>query len=573
MRKHFAILLALVLVFSLSLSAFASGAYAESSERDNQTLPFSFSLLNIQDTTATVEVTSDIRIDSFKLGISNEKDVISLDSTTFSLSLNHTYSFEIQYNAEGTTTVYNGKLSFASEDDSTRLLTENIVCNLISDYQVQSAGTTYESESNNTYSTADRTYDDYDNYGAISTSSDVDWWVVSFTRGGRANFWLGNIPSGCDYDLRLYASDGTTLLASSTTGSNQAELITYPVVASVNYYVKITSYSGSSTSQYLFRAKNYPEVIVDRLYSTYSQTATYREALEGNMNCYGYAIHVYSLSGDDYRQQPGEFARDNKTFQSLAIEQDNAIYGSSATGTSILDYIESNMYADFNTLNTYSGSEWSIKPTTRTSTVPSGFRKIALTVGVHLDYHFYLRHSDGKWSHKPGSGPVTNLSFDSKVVITDSNIATAVTEGGYDDGVRYYLIGKSAIADYPHNNGHALSALYTTTSFLDCAGDTISKAATITGSSKTARFDYANDVDYFEFKPTVTGTYTFTTSLTSSTYDVDMVIYDNQGNVLTSDYSTGNPSISIALTANSLYYIRVIDAKHNVTQYTLYYRR
>lgn len=231
------------------------------------------------------------------------------------------------------------------------------------------------------------------------------------------------------------------------------------------------------------------------------------------------------------------------------------------------------MYADFDDLNTYSGSEWSITPTTRTSVVPSGFRKIALTVGVQHDYHFYLRHSDGKWSHKPGSGSVTNLSFDSNQIITDSNIATAVTEGGYDDGVRYYLIGKSAIADYPHNNGHGNSTLYTTTSFLDRAGDTISKATTITGSSKIARFDYAKDVDCFEFKPTVTGTYTFTTSLTSSTYDVDIVIYDNEGNVLASDYSVGNPSVAVALTANSLYYIRVTDAKDNVTQYTLYYSR
>ena len=573
MRKHFTILLALVLLFSLSLSTFASSAYAESSERDDQTLPFSFSLLNIQDTTATVEVISDIRIDSFKLGISNEKGVISLDSATFSLSLNHTYSFEIQYNVKETITVYNGKLSFASENDFARLVTDNIVCNLIDDHQEKSAGTTYESESNNTYSTADRIYDDYDNYGAISTSSDVDWWVVSFPRGGYANFWLGNVPSGCDYDLRVYASDGTTLLASSTNGSNQAELITYPVVASVNYYVKITSYSGSSTSQYLFRAKNYPEVIVDRVYSTYTQTATYRDVLKGSMNCYGYAIHVYSLSGGNYKQQPGEFTHDNKTFQSLANEQYSAIYGSSATGTSILNYIEENMYADFDDLNTYSGSEWSITPTTRTSVVPSGFRKIALTVGVQHDYHFYLRHSDGKWSHKPGSGSVTNLSFDSNQIITDSNIATAVTEGGYDDGVRYYLIGKSAIADYPHNNGHGNSTLYTTTSFLDRAGDTISKATTTTGSSKIARFDYAKDVDCFEFKPTVTGTYTFTTSLTSSTYDVDIVIYDNEGNVLASDYSVGNPSVAVALTANSLYYIRVTDAKDNVTQYTLYYSR
>ena len=66
------------------------------------------------------------------------------------------------------------------------------------------SGTINESENNNTVSAADKTYDDYDNYGAISSTSDVDWWKVTFTQNGEANFWLGNIPSGCNYNLYLY---------------------------------------------------------------------------------------------------------------------------------------------------------------------------------------------------------------------------------------------------------------------------------------------------------------------------------------------------------------------------------
>ena len=124
------------------------------------------------------------------------------------------------------------------------------------------AGTIYESEPNNTYGTADLTYDDYDNYGYISTTSDVDWWKIKFNSSGSANFWLGNIPSGCDYDLRLYSSNGTTLLQSSTNSGNANELITINVSANVYYYIKITSYSGSSSSsRYLFRSKLYPNVI------------------------------------------------------------------------------------------------------------------------------------------------------------------------------------------------------------------------------------------------------------------------------------------------------------------------
>lgn len=48
------------------------------------------------------------------------------------------------------------------------------------------------------------------------------------------------------------------MLASSKKRGNSQELITLSVSAGVNYYVKIYSYSGVSTSKYLFRAKNYP---------------------------------------------------------------------------------------------------------------------------------------------------------------------------------------------------------------------------------------------------------------------------------------------------------------------------
>lgn len=119
------------------------------------------------------------------------------------------------------------------------------------------SGTINESENNNTVAAADKTYDDYDNYGAISSTSDVDWWKVTFTQNGEANFWLGNIPSGCNYNLYLYKANGSTLIASSKKTSNSQELITTRVKANTVYTIKIVSTSGSSTSKYKFRVKNY----------------------------------------------------------------------------------------------------------------------------------------------------------------------------------------------------------------------------------------------------------------------------------------------------------------------------
>ena len=143
----------------------------------------------------------------------------------------------------------------------TRLVIWMIVCSFIVSLMTfplsAASGTIYESESNNTYSTADRTYDDYSSYGTISSTSDVDWWTIRFTKEGIANFWLGNIPSGCNYDLQIYDYTGTKKLVESLKDSNQQELTKIHVRAGEDYYIKITSCSGYSTSKYLFRVKRY----------------------------------------------------------------------------------------------------------------------------------------------------------------------------------------------------------------------------------------------------------------------------------------------------------------------------
>ena len=126
-------------------------------------------------------------------------------------------------------------------------------------FPTRAAGTLYESEVNDSSSAANMTYDDYDNFGRISTASDVDWWVVKFSASGYANFWIGNIPTGCDYDMRLYGSDGSTLLKVSLNAGNADELISeYWVTANTYYFIRINSYSGySNSSYYKFRTKNY----------------------------------------------------------------------------------------------------------------------------------------------------------------------------------------------------------------------------------------------------------------------------------------------------------------------------
>lgn len=312
-------MISLYLVILLCISLFApTQAVAldeESYTINNEKIPFSFQLVTLSGNSATVSFVASIKISSLKLSTHNTKDFLEPDTNIFTLCSDNTYSFEVVITNHQTSSIYNGVLEFLVCEDTglVSLETSNITCTEISEMQPKSAGTIYESESNNTYTTADRTYDDYDNYGRLSTSGDIDWWVVRFSSSGNANFWLGNIPSGCDYDLRLYSSNGTNVLGSSVNSNNQSELITYYVTAGVDYYIRINSYSGSSSSYYLFRAKNYPgpTITISKVETRIPQnilSVSRNLPNTGSNACYDYSSNLRPYSGwtaIDYNNSTG----------------------------------------------------------------------------------------------------------------------------------------------------------------------------------------------------------------------------------------------------------------------------
>ena len=324
-------------------------------------------------------------------------------------------------------------------------------------------------------------------------------------------------------------------------------------------------------------------------------TAAYRVKLRELQNCYGYAIHVYSESKAyecefgvlpdgtagynyierPYRQQPGEFAH-TIDYVSNRLEEAK----SKTNAKDYMDIIQSFIYEDFAALRISSGEEWIIRRSTETEAVPAGCRKIALVIKLGGDFHFYLRHSDGIWSHKPGAGHVTNKSLaNSNLILTDSNIDTEARRNVYPDGIRYYIIGKSAIIDYCHKAGHYGSVnkprpsptpLQTTPAFTDRAGTVPKTSQTISGTLTGARFDYSGDIDYYAFTPSQSGTYTIKTSITSSTYDVDIVVSNFRNVPVASATGPENAVLTVNLVAGNTYYIKVSDSKNNKGTYTLY---
>lgn len=178
------------------------------------------------------------------------------------------------------------------------------------------------------------------------------------------------------------------------------------------------------------------------------------------MNCYGYAMQMYfrgalsDLANTGYKQQPGEFSSSRGSYNNLLLSYYEYF---SCTDIEFMNFLISKISADFNSLG------YTLTQTTATSSVPSGKRKIALVITPQFngirDYHFYVRESQGYWSHKSGTSPVTNKALsDNTIILTDDNIADLSLHHNYTAGIRFFLIDKDVnVYDSAHANGMALS--------------------------------------------------------------------------------------------------------------------
>lgn len=93
-------------------------------------------------------------------------------------------------------------------------------------------------------------------YGSFSQFMDFDYFKVTFPLDGKANFWLGNIPSDSDYDLHVY-NENYNLIASST-GTTTSELISnVDVEAGETFYFRVecVTFGSSNLNFYKVRCK------------------------------------------------------------------------------------------------------------------------------------------------------------------------------------------------------------------------------------------------------------------------------------------------------------------------------
>ncbi len=117
-----------------------------------------------------------------------------------------------------------------------------------------------ESEPNDTMSQADYINDGDDVYGTM-TADREDYYRVNISTVGRINFWLGQIPSGKNYNLYVYY--GSTLIGSDTRVGLTQKLIQKDNQPMGYYYVRVSYPSGTlptALEKYWLRVKSYPSL-------------------------------------------------------------------------------------------------------------------------------------------------------------------------------------------------------------------------------------------------------------------------------------------------------------------------
>ncbi len=329
---------------------------------------------------------------------------------------------------------------------------------------------------------------------------------------------------------------------------------------SISYY---TSNGNNTIQRNLYYSKYDPDK-----FNYYNESLPIGDSIQLRMNCYGYAFGYifdgYAIFDDEigYKQQPGEFASTSNKGNVLPLIANSA--------TTLMNNVVSNMMLDATRLG-FSVTEYTPLASSTVMQCGTYNRLIALVTGVD-DYHFYIQHNDGTWSHKPGLYPVTNLSLDTNISLTNSNIQSLANEGYYEGGeLKFFVITKTAVVDYPHGErcclnwpcNHSQSSLY----LREQAGDYLQTAKDKNLGNTVARIDFADDHDVYCFSPTSTRTYTITT-ICSSDADLDCMVYDDTGDMIEYSNNTGQISMSIVLISGENYFFDIYNYSSTVTDYT-----
>ena len=153
----------------------------------------------------------------------------------------------------------------------------------------------------------------------------------------------------------------------------------------------------------------------------------YEPSKWGNMMIYNTNCYCYALNNQTYPnspvlmgfQQPGAFAN-VKTYDFL---NEVAMYNA--------------VKADFDAYNEKYGTNLIFERIGKYDICAEGTYKVALAASTSdQDYHWYRQDSDGYWSHKRGSDPVTRYDADGNLIVDPETC----NRGAYDVFLGFYML-------------------------------------------------------------------------------------------------------------------------------------
>lgn len=437
----------------------------------------------------------------------------------------------------------------------------------------------------------------YNNGGQLSLSSDpstdVCKWQAILKRSEDRSITYGSYMLSPYNDLNVSMKGVTTNEAVTTNSLGNAFRIlrnadgTFRIMPTgVSYarvsnaigansnYVSIQEYSNISSMKWTF------EPVVNRFFSEYTperfNDVLGYDDIQDRLNCYAYALGVmehYYLD-DSSQQDPGDFASNIGLCKELSgdenILMNNLIFNMNLDAERLgYDITEYTPNGDF------------------VEQFGSNSRLIAVVCSYDNDYHFYMQHNDGTWSHKRGIRKVTNLRLNcinnpnsTPEYLNNKNIKQYAGDGKYSSSsLKFLIITKDAVSDYPHKPLDYHDTTATPLFFTDMAGDNMFTSSSISIGEQEACIDTYNDVDFYVFKPTATRNYTIqTTSFRKDKNgvigyidvdDLDCEIYDKNGSLLYTDKLSGQVNKECNLTGGQNYFIKIYNYSKSPCNYSL----
>ena len=298
----------------------------------------------------------------------------------------------------------------------------------------------------------------WNSVGSRYNSNSVDRKSANVGSGSKATF---DITSSVQkWKLNALKSDNGFMLIGANESSVDRSLFSCEHSTSgYRPYLEVTYYTDAYTSYY--NSCGY-----------FNNSPSSNDGLQESANCYGYVMRLYYLNRGyttySYYQQPGEFANKSggytincnignysrtetiSDYGSLRDLQDDVIYP--APEAARIEWFYQLMKADGARL----GFTISKCASSDIYSAPSmtGKRLIALVVSSS-NYHFYMQHEDGTWSHKDGHGATTKKCINHGYDLTNANITTHACEGSLAPSattVAFFYITKT-VADTCHGDG------------------------------------------------------------------------------------------------------------------------